>query len=146
MRIAIGGFQHESHSFAPLPTGWREFLQPGGFPGLQRPSTLVETLRPTSVPCAGAIEVLDAAGATIVLLTWCFANPAGLGDGGSLRADRGAAGGRLVGRAAGGAARRHLPPSCTAPRWRWALTMRRASCCAGSARRGRARPAGHRQP
>ncbi len=77
MRIAIGGFQHESHSFAPLPTGWREFLHPGGFPPLQRPATLVETLRPTSVPCAGAIEVLEAAGATIVPLTWCFANPAG---------------------------------------------------------------------
>jgi len=77
MRIAIGGFQHESHSFAPLPTGWREFLHPGGFPGLQRPATMVETMRHTSVPCAGAIEVLEAAGATIVPLTWCFANPAG---------------------------------------------------------------------
>ncbi|MDO9707925.1 M81 family metallopeptidase [Paracraurococcus lichenis] len=77
MRIAIGGFQHESHSFAPLPTGWKEFLTPGGFPGLQRPARLVETLRPTSVPCAGAIEVLEGAGVEIVPLTWCFANPAG---------------------------------------------------------------------
>ncbi|TCZ55423.1 M81 family metallopeptidase [Roseicella aquatilis] len=77
MRIAIGGFQHESHSFAPLPTGWQEFLHPGGFPPLQRPATLVEALRPTSVPCAGAIEVLEGAGATVVPLTWCFANPAG---------------------------------------------------------------------
>lgn len=77
MRIAIGGFQHESHSFAPLPTGWREFIRPGGFPGLQRPATLVDTLRHTSVPCAGAIEVAEAAGVTIAPLTWCFANPAG---------------------------------------------------------------------
>jgi microcystin degradation protein MlrC len=76
-RIAIGGFQHESHSFAPLPTTWEGFLRPGGFPGLQRPATLVETLRPTSVPCAGAIAMLEAAGAGIVPLTWCFANPAG---------------------------------------------------------------------
>ncbi len=77
MRIAIGGFQHESHSFAPLPTGWAEFLQPGGFPPLQRPATLVETLRPTSVPCAGAIAFADATGIGIAPLTWCFANPAG---------------------------------------------------------------------
>ena len=77
MRIAIGGFQHESHSFAPVPTGWPEFLHPGGFPPLQRPAAMVETMRTTSVPCAGAIEVLEAAGATIVPLTWCFANPAG---------------------------------------------------------------------
>ncbi|SDB68400.1 M81 family metallopeptidase [Belnapia rosea] len=77
MRIAIGGFQHESHSFAPLPTGWQEFVRPGGFPGLQRPATLIETLRPTSVPCAGAIEVAEAAGVVLAPLTWCFANPAG---------------------------------------------------------------------
>ena len=77
MRIAIGGFQHESHSFAPLPTGWQEFLKPGGFPPLQRPATLVEALRPTSVPTAGAIAVLEEAGAEIAPLVWCFANPAG---------------------------------------------------------------------
>jgi len=77
MRIAIGGFQHESHSFAPLPTGWTEFMRPGGFPGLQRPATLIETLRPTSVPCAGAIEVAEAEGVALAPLTWCFANPAG---------------------------------------------------------------------
>ena len=47
MRIAIGGFQHESHSFAPLPTGFAQFLQPGGFPRLQRAATLIEALRPT---------------------------------------------------------------------------------------------------
>src|SRR5689334_16284772 len=77
VRIAIGGFQHESHSFAPVPAGWREFLKPGGFPPMQRPARLVETLRPTSVPSAGAIEVLEGAGATLVPLTWCLANPAG---------------------------------------------------------------------
>ena len=34
MRIAIGGFLHESHSFAPHPTTYRDFVQPGGFPPL----------------------------------------------------------------------------------------------------------------
>ena len=77
MRIAIGGFQHESHSFAPVPTRWQDFLQPGGFPPLQRPDTLVETLRPTSVPSAGAIAAAEEAGAEIAPLVWCFANPAG---------------------------------------------------------------------
>lgn len=77
MRIAVGGFQHESHSFAPMPTGWNEFLRPGGFPALQRPSGLVETLRPTSLPSAGAIAAAEEAGAEIAPLVWCFANPAG---------------------------------------------------------------------
>ncbi len=77
MRIAIGGFQHESHSFAPLPTGWAQFLAPGGFPALQRAATLVEALRPTSLPTSGAIRAAEAAGAEIVPLVWCMANPAG---------------------------------------------------------------------
>ncbi|MBD0271741.1 MAG: M81 family metallopeptidase [Acetobacteraceae bacterium] len=77
MRIAIGGFQHESHSFAPMPTRWQDFLRPGGFPPLQRPAGLVESLRSTSVPSAGAIAAAEDAGVDIVPLVWCFANPAG---------------------------------------------------------------------
>jgi len=77
MRIAIGGFLHESHSFAPLPTTWADFLNPGGWPAVQRPATLIETMRPTSVPSAGAIRALEAAGVTIAPLSWGFANPAG---------------------------------------------------------------------
>ena len=34
MRIAIGGFLHESQSFAPLPTRYIDFVRTGGFPGL----------------------------------------------------------------------------------------------------------------
>lgn len=76
-RIAIGGFLHESHSFAPLPTGWAEFVRPGGFPPLQKAATLVEALRPTSCPSAGAIMVAEEAGVAIAPLAWGFANPAG---------------------------------------------------------------------
>ena len=77
MRIAIGGFLHESHSFAPRPTTWREFLEPGGWPAVQRPATLIANLRDTAVPAAGAIRAAEAAGATIAPLSWGFANPAG---------------------------------------------------------------------
>jgi len=77
MRIAIGGFLHESHSFAPRPTTWHEFLEPGGWPAVQRPATLIATLRDTAVPAAGAIRAAEAAGATIAPLSWGFANPAG---------------------------------------------------------------------
>ena len=76
-RIAIGGFQHESHSFAPRPTAWMDFIKPGGFPPLQHAATLLDTLRPTAAPCAGAIAVAEAAGIEIAPLAWAFANPAG---------------------------------------------------------------------
>jgi microcystin degradation protein MlrC len=77
MRIAIGGFLHESHSFAPLPTTWQDFVQPGGFPPVQHAATLIETLRPTSVPAAGAIAAAEREGCIIAPLAWAFANPAG---------------------------------------------------------------------
>jgi microcystin degradation protein MlrC len=77
MRIAIGGFLHESHSFAPRPTTWAEFLEPGGWPAVQRPATLVAALRDTAVPSAGAIRAAEEAGATLAPLSWGFANPAG---------------------------------------------------------------------
>jgi microcystin degradation protein MlrC len=77
MRIAIGGFQHESHSFAPRPTVWADFQAPGGFPPIQRGAGMIETLRPTSVPAAGAIAAAEDAGATIVPLGWAMAMPAG---------------------------------------------------------------------
>ncbi|CAH0206275.1 M81 family metallopeptidase [Roseomonas sp. CECT 9278] len=76
-RIAIGGFLHESHSFAPLPTTWGDFVKPGGFPPLQKASTMLDALRPTSCPAAGAIMVAEESGVQVAPLAWCFANPAG---------------------------------------------------------------------
>ncbi len=77
LRIAIGGFLHESHSFAPRPTKYVDFLHPGGFPPLVGGPGMIPAVRPTSVASAGAIPVAEAAGATLVPLAWGFANPAG---------------------------------------------------------------------
>ncbi|WP_338662547.1 M81 family metallopeptidase [Pararoseomonas sp. SCSIO 73927] len=77
MRIAVGGFQHESHSFAPVPTRWDDFLNPGGWPTPQRGGGLVDNLRGTGVPAAGAIQAAERSGIEIVPLAWAFANPAG---------------------------------------------------------------------
>ena len=77
MRLAIGGFLHESHSFAPRPTTYPDFVQPGGFPRLQRGPGMIEAVRGTSVPIAGAIAAAETAGATLVPLGWCLASPAG---------------------------------------------------------------------
>jgi microcystin degradation protein MlrC len=77
LRIAIGGFLHETHSFAPRPTTYDGFRTPGGFSPMQDGPGLVEALRDTSVPIAGAIGVLAAEAVDLVPLTWCFASPAG---------------------------------------------------------------------
>jgi microcystin degradation protein MlrC len=75
LRIAIGGFLHESHSFAPMPTRYADFVRPGGFPGLVTGGALFEAVSGTSVAIAGAIAA--AGDADLVPLAWCFANPAG---------------------------------------------------------------------
>ena len=77
MRIAVGGFQHESNSFAPVPTGWAQFQTPGDFPGVQRGPAMLDTLRGIALPMAGIIRALEDAGAAIVPLAWAVANPAG---------------------------------------------------------------------
>jgi microcystin degradation protein MlrC len=77
MRIAIGGFLHESHSFVPRPTTYQDFVQPGGFPPLCHGAAMISSLRGTSVPAAGAIAVVEAEHGTVVPLAWAFANPAG---------------------------------------------------------------------
>ena len=77
MRIAVGGFLHESHSFAPRPTTFEDFVHPGGFPGLVWGEALLPTLRGNANAIGGAIEVAEAAGATLLPLAWCIANPAG---------------------------------------------------------------------
>ncbi|MDR3533828.1 MAG: M81 family metallopeptidase [Rhodopila sp.] len=77
LRIAVGGFLHESHSFAPRPTTYADFLQPGGLPPFSAGADLIEAIRPRSVPLAGAIAVAEAAGVDLVPLAWGFANPAG---------------------------------------------------------------------
>jgi microcystin degradation protein MlrC len=77
MRIAVGGFLHESHSFAPRPTTYADFLQPGGLPPFCAGVGLIDAMRSRSVPLAGAITVAEAAGVDLVPLAWGFANPAG---------------------------------------------------------------------
>jgi microcystin degradation protein MlrC len=76
-RIAIGGFLHETHSFAPRPTTYPDFVQPGGFPSLVYGAALIDAVRATSVPIAGAIAAASTEDVALVPLAWCIASPAG---------------------------------------------------------------------
>lgn len=75
MRIAIAGFQHESHSFAPFPADLDSFRKPGGFPPLSRGASVLEAIDGTSTPIQGAREALAAAGVEIVPLAYGMAMP-----------------------------------------------------------------------
>ncbi len=76
MRIAVGGFLHESHSFAPVPTTYRNFVTPGGAPPLVEGAALLTAMAPTTSSVAGAMaEAGDEV--TLVPLAWGAATPAG---------------------------------------------------------------------
>ncbi len=75
LRIAIGGFLHESHSFAPVPTTYADFAAAGESPAIARGAGIL-ALRDTSWPISGAIAAGEEAGATLLALTWATASPA----------------------------------------------------------------------
>jgi len=75
MRIAIAGFQHETNTFAPTVADYEAFRIAKSRPPLVRGEKMLDTVRGSKLPSAGAISVLEAAGAEIVPILWCLATP-----------------------------------------------------------------------
>lgn len=74
-RIAVGGFQHETNTFAPLKATWRMFEETDGWPGFSRGRDLLPAIDGVHLPITGAVDVLRGAGHEIVPLLWCSATP-----------------------------------------------------------------------
>ena len=75
MRIAVAGFQHETNTFAPTPTDFRQFQEGGGFPGLQRGGAMRDTMAGRNLPVSGALALLDATRHSVIPTTWAAAEP-----------------------------------------------------------------------
>jgi microcystin degradation protein MlrC len=76
-RIAVGGFQHETNTFAPLPATFADFEAPDAWPGLVRGAQLLDAVRGVNLPAAGFIEEAQAGGCRLLPLAWCAAQPSG---------------------------------------------------------------------
>ena len=74
-RIAIGGFQHETNTFAPSPADYAAFEAGGGWPGVQYGEPLFAAVAGANIPAAGAIDALRAAGHQLVGTAWAAASP-----------------------------------------------------------------------
>ncbi|MBU6286046.1 MAG: M81 family peptidase [Betaproteobacteria bacterium] len=74
-RIAIGGMQHETNTFAPTKASYLAFEQGGGWPGIQRGDALFAALEGANIPAQGAIEAFRAQGHQLLPLTWAAASP-----------------------------------------------------------------------
>src|SRR5262245_5038121 len=75
MRIAIAGFQHETNTFAPTVADYEAFRIAKAFPPLVRGQQMLDVVRGKKLPSAGAIGVIEAAGAEVVPILWCQATP-----------------------------------------------------------------------
>lgn len=74
-RIAVGGFQHETNTFAPSKARYEDFERAGGWPGLTAGPALFEAVAGINLPIAGFVEEARAAGHEPVPLLWCAATP-----------------------------------------------------------------------
>jgi len=74
-RIAIGGFQHETNTFAPSKATFEDFQRAGAWPGLTRGPTLFEAVAGINLPIAGFIERARRAGHELLPLSWTQATP-----------------------------------------------------------------------
>ena len=74
-RIAIGGFQHETNTFAPSRADYAAFEAGGGWPGVQYGEPLFAAVEGANIPAAGAIGALRAAGHSMVATAWAAASP-----------------------------------------------------------------------
>ena len=74
-RIAIGGFQHETNTFAPSKADYAAFEAGGGWPGVQYGEPLFAAVEGANIPAAGGIGALRAAGHSLVATAWAAASP-----------------------------------------------------------------------
>src|SRR5688572_10441745 len=74
-RIAIGGFQHETNTFAPSKADYAAFEAGGGWPGAQYGEPIFAAVEGTNIPAAGAIQALRAFGHSLVGTAWAAASP-----------------------------------------------------------------------
>ncbi len=75
MRIAIAGFQHETNTFAPARADFADFEKADAWPGLTRGKAIIDEMAGMNLPITGFVEAAQAAGAELVPLLWCSAEP-----------------------------------------------------------------------
>src|SRR2546430_11459141 len=74
-RIAVGGFLHETNTFAPTKATYDAFVHGGGWPRMALGADVLKTLRGINVGLAGFIEAADTEGWELVPTIFTAATP-----------------------------------------------------------------------
>lgn len=75
MRIAIGGFQHETNTFAPSKATYEDFARGGGWPPLLRGADIFDGVAGINLPVTGAIDEFKRTAHELVPTVWAAASP-----------------------------------------------------------------------
>ncbi|MBB3065539.1 M81 family metallopeptidase [Limibacillus halophilus] len=75
MRIAVGGFQHETNTFAPSKATFEDFERADAWPPLTRGQGMAQVVSGINLPVAGALEYIRDQGHEILPLVWASAPP-----------------------------------------------------------------------
>jgi microcystin degradation protein MlrC len=74
-RIAVGGFLHETNTFAPTKATYDAFVHGGGWPAMSQGDKLIEKMRGINVGMAGFVPLAEQQGWELVPTIWCAASP-----------------------------------------------------------------------
>jgi microcystin degradation protein MlrC len=74
-RIAVGGFLHETNTFAPTKATYDDFVHGGGWPAMAQGDDVLKVMRRINVGLAGFVETAEAQGWEMVPTISCGASP-----------------------------------------------------------------------
>ncbi|PZA10009.1 microcystin degradation protein MlrC [Rhodopseudomonas palustris] len=74
-RIAVGGFLHETNTFAPTKATWEAFVHGGGWPAMTIGADVLKVMRGINVGLAGFVDEADAKGWELIPTIACGASP-----------------------------------------------------------------------
>jgi len=74
-RIAVGGFLHETNTFAPTKAGYDDFVHGGGWPAMALGPDVLKVMRDINVGLAGFVAEADTRGWELVPTISCGASP-----------------------------------------------------------------------
>ena len=74
-RIAVGGFLHETNTFAPTKATYDDFVHGGGWPAMAQGADVLKTMRDINVGLAGFVGQAQAHGWELVPTIACAASP-----------------------------------------------------------------------
>jgi microcystin degradation protein MlrC len=77
LKIAAGGFLHETNTFVAQPTRWEDFVEAGPWPGATEGEQILTRFRGINLAIAYFMEAAEKAGHTMLPLAWGGAMPAG---------------------------------------------------------------------